>query len=222
MNSGPRYLHYLSFFCCVLLLNKSRHPPIRSSHLTRPSAPSGTWMADCHANGAPGLRTLIRRASHFTGLCFLNSDELSGGDWERGLGTYLNARSLWCLRVSGAGRFDWLVWKGEGTGVRFPGTNQVPHVSRAWSEPFSLRPLHLDSVRQCLLLDATYGLSFSKGLSALGLEPHLLLLLLHKQRGSWHVQRVSVLLLTLRLCYFLVKEIVEALKKHSSVPNFRF
>lgn len=68
-------------------------------------------------------------------------------------------------------------------------------------------PLNLDSVHQCLLLDATYGLSFSKGLSALGLEPHLLLLLLHKQRGSWHVQRFSVLPMTLRLCYFLVKKI---------------
>lgn len=51
-------------------------------------------------------------------------------------------------------------------------------------------PLSLDSVNQCSLLDATYGLSFSKGLSALGLEPHLLLLLLHKHWGSWHVQRV--------------------------------
>lgn len=68
-------------------------------------------------------------------------------------------------------------------------------------------PLHLDGVSQCSLLDATYGLSFSKGLSALGLEPHLLLLLLHKQRGSWHVQRVSTLSLTPLLCYIQAKEI---------------
>lgn len=63
--------------------------------------------------------------------------------------------------------------------------------------------LSLDSVSQCSLLDATYGSSFSTGLSALGLEPHLLLLLLHKHRGSWHVQRVSALPLTLPLCYIL-------------------
>lgn len=67
--------------------------------------------------------------------------------------------------------------------------------------------LHLDGVSQCSLLDATYGLSFSKGLSALGPEPHLLLLLLHKHRGSWHVQRVSALPLTLLLCYILAKKI---------------
>ncbi len=76
--------------------------------------------------------------------------------------------------------------------------------------PFSLWLaffLHLDGVSQCSLLDATYGLSFSKGLSALGLEPHLLLLLLHKHRGSWHVQRVSALPLTLLLCYILAREI---------------
>lgn len=76
--------------------------------------------------------------------------------------------------------------------------------------PLSFWPaffLHLDNVSQCSLLDATYGLSFSKGLSALGLEPHLLLLLLHKHRGSWHVQRVSALPLTLPLSYILAKEI---------------
>lgn len=67
--------------------------------------------------------------------------------------------------------------------------------------------IHLDGVSQCSLLDATYGLSFSKGLSALGLEPHLLLLLLHKHSGSRHVQRVSALPLTLPLCYILAKEI---------------
>lgn len=38
----------------------------------------------------------------------------------------------------------------------------------------------LDSISQCSFLDATYGLSSSKGLSTLGLQPHLLLLLLHK------------------------------------------
>lgn len=43
--------------------------------------------------------------------------------------------------------------------------------------PFSLWPaffLHLKGVSQCSLLDAAYGLSFSEGLSALGLEPHSL------------------------------------------------
>lgn len=76
--------------------------------------------------------------------------------------------------------------------------------------------LSLDSVTQCSLLDATYGLSFSKGLSALGLEPHLLLLLLHKHRGSRHVQRVSALPLTLPLCYILARVKQELLWKHLS------
>lgn len=67
--------------------------------------------------------------------------------------------------------------------------------------------LHLDGVSQCSLLDATYGLSSSEGLSALGLQAHLLLLLLHKHRGSWHVQRVSALPLTLLLCFILAGEI---------------
>lgn len=86
--------------------------------------------------------------------------------------------------------------------------SSLSEFSPGW--PFSLWLaffLHLDGVSQCSLLDATYGLSFSKGLSALGLEPHLLLLLLHKHRGSWHVQRVSALPLTLLLCYILAREI---------------
>lgn len=76
--------------------------------------------------------------------------------------------------------------------------------------------LSLDSVTQRSLLDATYGLSFSKGLSALGLEPHLLLLLLHKHQGSWHVQRVSALPLTPPLCYILARVKRELLWKHLS------
>lgn len=71
----------------------------------------------------------------------------------------------------------------------------------------SLSFLRLDGVSQCSLLDATYGLSSSEGLSALGLEAHLLLLLLHKHRGSWHVQRVSALPLTRLLCFILAGEI---------------
>lgn len=58
----------------------------------------------------------------------------------------------------------------------------LPGFSPRWT--FCVWPaffIHLDGVSQCSLLDATYGLSFSKGLSALSLEPHLLLLLLHKQ-----------------------------------------
>lgn len=74
--------------------------------------------------------------------------------------------------------------------------------------------LSLEGVSQCSLLDATYGLSFSKGLSAPGLRPHLLLLLLHKHRGSWHVQRVSALGLTLPLCYILAREIGQVPWKH--------
>jgi len=46
--------------------------------------------------------------------------------------------------------------------------------------------IHSDRVSQCSLLDATCGLSLSEGLSALGLEPHLLMLLLHKQ---WFMAR---------------------------------
>lgn len=69
---------------------------------------------------------------------------------------------------------------------------------------------------------ATYGLSSAEALSALGLEPHLLLLLLHKHRGSWRVQRVSALALTLLLCYILAGEIRELLQKHSAGVNFRF
>ena len=52
--------------------------------------------------------------------------------------------------------------------------------------PFSSLAHSLDIVSQCSLLNATHGLYFSKGLSALGLEPHLLLLL-HKHQGSGHV-----------------------------------
>lgn len=123
----------------------------------------------------------------------------------------------WC------GGFGWSGLNEAGTGVMFSGRNQVPSVDGAQSIfslslPSEFSPgwsfsvwlaffLHLDGVSQCSLLDATYGLSFSKGLSALGLEPHLLLLLLHKHRGSWHVQRVSALPLTLLLCYILAREI---------------
>lgn len=63
-----------------------------------------------------------------------------------------------------------------------------------------------DGVSQRPLLDATYGLSSSWRLSALGLEPHLPLLL-HKHSGSWHVQRVSALPLTPKFSYFLAEEI---------------
>lgn len=76
-----------SFFSYSLLLLQTTAAThlSHSSHLICPSSAHRPRPADCHANGAPGLGALIRRASHFTGLCFLNSDELSWRDWEKGL-----------------------------------------------------------------------------------------------------------------------------------------
>lgn len=84
---------------------------------------------DCHANSAPGIGALIRRASHFTGLCFLNSDEPSGGDWGKRQTEW--ALSLWRPGVSGAGHSNGARLNEAGTGAPFSGRNQVSCVDGA-------------------------------------------------------------------------------------------